>query len=88
MKITFLEHLKIHRVLRSLAAKDGISVLEVRLSIQQSIDEAWALSRSDPAAKAHWDKLFPDGKKPSVDAFICRLGQEMSAGNNPPYLLK
>ena len=62
--------------------------LEVRLSIQEAINEAWANSRTDPAAKAAWDEYFPDGRKPSVEAFIAHLGNRLSAGENPPYLLK
>lgn len=50
---------------------------DVEREIQLAIDEAWEASRSDPAAKAHWDRLFPDGKKPSQEEFIRRLAQEL-----------
>lgn len=86
--MTLLEFLKVQRVLQSIAARDGVTVLEVRLSIQEAINEAWANSRTDPAAKAAWDEYFPDGRKPSVEAFIAHLGNRLSAGENPPYLLK
>ena len=86
--MTLLEFLKVQRVLQSMAAQQGVTVLEVRLSIQEAINEAWANSRTDPAAKAAWDEYFPDGRKPSVEAFIAHLGNRLSAGENPPYLLK
>lgn len=86
--MTLLEFLKVQRVLQSIAARDGVTVLEVRLSIQEAINEAWANSRTDPSAKAAWDEYFPDGRKPSVEAFIAHLGNRLSAGENPPYLLK
>lgn len=86
--MTLLEFLKVQRVLQSIAARDGVTVLEVRLSIQEAINEAWANSRTDPAAKAAWDEYFPDGRKPSVEAFIAHLGNRLSAGENPTYLLK
>lgn len=85
--MTLLEFLKVQRVLRDLAARSGVSVLETRLEIQLAIDEGWQKSQADPEALERWQQLFPSGRKPSVEEFICRLGQEMSAGNNPPYLL-
>ena len=83
-----LEFFRVQRVLQDMAARDGGAVLEVRLSIQEAINEAWANSRSDPEAKAAWDKYFPDGRKPSVEQFIVHLGRRLSAGENPPYLIR
>ena len=62
---------------------------EIQDSIQEAIDEAWELSRSDPAMKAHWDQLFPDGKKPSREEFINRLALELhtrEAMSNNPFM--
>lgn len=51
---------------------------DVAREIQMALDEAWEASQSDPTAKAHWERLFPDGKKPSQEEFIKRLAQELS----------
>ena len=50
---------------------------DVEREIQWALDDAWERSRNDPAAKAYWDRLFPDGKKPSQEEFINRLSQEL-----------
>lgn len=51
---------------------------DVEREIQLALDEAWEASQDDPVAKAHWQRLFPDGKKPSQEEFIKRLAQELS----------
>lgn len=51
---------------------------DVEREIQLALDDAWERSRNDPAAKAYWQRLFPDGKKPSQEEFIKRLSQELS----------
>ena len=41
------------------------------------MDEAWASSRNDPVASAYWEKMFPGGRKPSLEEFICRVAKEV-----------
>lgn len=60
-------------VIQTVAANEGKTPAEVRASVKEAIDEAWAFSRHDPAAKAAWDRYFPSGKKPTVEAFIVHL---------------
>jgi hypothetical protein len=59
--------------IRYLAKKEGSSPRELRREMQAVIDEAW----ENPAAAASWNRYFPDGKKPSVEEFIWRLGGEV-----------
>lgn len=57
--------------------RSQLTAEDVEREIQLAIDDAWETSRTDPAAKAYWDRLFPDGKKPSQEEFIRRLALEV-----------
>ena len=57
--------------------RQELTAEDVEREIQVAIDEAWERSRKDPDIQAHWQRLFPDGKKPSQEEFIRRLAQEV-----------
>ena len=86
--ILLQDFVRVQRVLRHLAEAQNLTVRQVRRWIQEAIDEAWVNSRGDPAAKAKWDTYFPDGHKPTLEEFMVHLGNQLSAGEDPPYLLK
>lgn len=68
------ERLKVKRAIKGTALHFGESELQIRKDMQEAIDEAWAASRTDPAARDAWEKYFPGGEKPSLDQFIATLG--------------
>lgn len=88
--MTMTEWLKAQKTLGILAAQQGCSVAQIRLSIQECIDVAWnnAWTTDDVEAQAHWKQLFPSGKKPTVEQFIVTMAQRLTTGENPPYLRK
>ena len=68
------ERMKAKRAIKGTARHFGESELQIRKDMQEAIDEAWAASRTDPAARATWEVYFPGGEKPSLEQFIARLG--------------
>lgn len=64
--------MKAEAALRRTAALEGISVAQVRRSIQEAIDAAW----SDPAGREAQQALFPAGK-PSPEEMIAVLGKRV-----------
>lgn len=66
--------IKAKLVIRVVAAKEGVSVAEVRRKMQEALDEAWATA--DPAAQQRQRELFPDGK-PSLEKFLLTLAGEL-----------
>lgn len=59
---------------QTLADHENTTPEEVRKSIAEAIDEAYAAT--DPAARTKWEELFPEGK-PTPEAFITRIAQEL-----------
>lgn len=80
------DYLNVRRVLRTMAAQQGIPVFVVKMTIRRAIDEAWEKSRSDPEAVATWDRYFPQGK-PTPEQYILRLGYAHENGEDVPYML-
>ena len=70
--MTFKDYLRVQAVLRATAAREGISVAEVKRNIQEAIDAAWA----DPAGREAQQELFPEGK-PTPEEMIVRLGKRI-----------
>ena len=65
--MTLKEKIKVKKVIRTLAQRDGVSPEEVLRSIQASIDDAW--ESQDPAVRWKQLQLFPGGK-PGPEEFI------------------
>ena len=70
----FTEKIRAKSTIRKLAKREETSKRAILASMQEAIDAAWATD--DPTAKAVQSQLFPDGK-PSPEAFIARLSQEI-----------
>lgn len=71
--MTLKEWIRAKAVIQELADREGKTPGEIRASMQEAIDEAWATA--DPAAKARQLELFPDGKKPTVEHFMLTLSK-------------
>lgn len=72
--MTIKEKIKVQRVIRMLAQRDGIRPEDVRASMQEAIDAAW--ENQDPAVRWKQLQMFPAGK-PTVEAFVLRLAKEL-----------
>ena len=77
----------IQRILKGIAAAQGVPVWVIRFTIRKAIAGAWERSRSDPEAAALWEQYFPGGRQPTVDEYILRLGRAHERGEEVPYLL-
>lgn len=74
ISMTIKEKIKVRKVIRNLAQRDGISSEEVLQKIQESIDAAW--DNQDPAVRWKQLQLFPAGK-PTSEEFIVRVAREI-----------
>lgn len=69
------DKLKARATIRETARKFGITPEQCKADMQAAIDEGWRTE--DPAARAYWAELFPGGRKPSLEEFICRVAKEV-----------
>ncbi len=60
--------MKPQNALEIIAAKEGISLEEVRREIQLAIDDA--MKNPDPKVQAEWRKIPKKGKKPTPEEVI------------------
>lgn len=60
--------MKPQNALEIVAAKEGISVEEVRREVQLAIDEA--MKNPDPKIQAEWRKIPKKGKKPTPEEVV------------------
>lgn len=65
------------RAIRGAAEQAGISEQKCREEMQAALDDAWANSQHDPAARAAWERYFPSGTKPSLEDFMERIAAEV-----------
>lgn len=55
-------------ILRQIARENGVSVRQVKADIKEAMRAG--MSCKTPQAQAFWGDLSPDGKEPSIDAFL------------------
>lgn len=60
--------MNINKILEQIAAKNGVSVYEVRLDIQKALDKGW--DSSDENVNAYWRKIPSKHEKPTLDEVI------------------
>lgn len=70
--MTIKDRMKAEFVLWVTAAREGLSVRQVKQNIQEAIDAAWA----NPAGREAQQRLFPDGK-PTPEEMVIRLGKRV-----------
>ena len=75
--MTLLDKTKADTIIRMIAKREKKRPNEIRQAMQEALDAAWAAA-SEPGslrARAAWLCLFPDGKKPTVEEFVCVCAQ-------------
>lgn len=65
---------KAETALQIIAEKEGVSVQEVRLRIQEAID--MAIANPDPFIRKFWESIPHQGERPSFEEVICFLSDE------------
>ena len=77
--MTLKERLHAKASLYTVAAREECNVAQIRNDIQAAIDEAWdtAWVQGNLQAQANWQRLFPHGKKPSVEEFIAVMANQI-----------
>ena len=75
--MTLQEKIRAEATIRAIAQEEGIQPQEVRQAMQEALDEAWAARRTPGNLRAQlaWQRLFPAGRKPSVEEFLVRLSR-------------
>ena len=65
------------------AQQQNKSIFEIRKGIQEALDEAWseAWAPGNIHAQVKWQRLFPGGKKPTVEECIVYLGNALQSQN-------
>ena len=72
------DKIRAKQTIRATGRHFGVSPAQSRAEMQAAIDAGWENSRSDPAAKAYWQQLFPAGK-PTVEEFIAVLSAKVNS---------
>ena len=88
--MTTKEWFKVKKALRIMANMQGITIEQARVAMEAYIDEAWrhVWTPGNLKDQATWQKLFPDGKKPTVEQYIVAMGRKLSAGEDVPYIFE
>lgn len=81
--MTLQERTRARRTIRFTARKAGVPALVARMEMQAAIDEAW--ENSNNGTTAAWQMYFPDGRKPTVEEFIAKLGQKLKPTSSKSY---
>ena len=86
--MTLIERLKVKKTIWILAIKKGCSIAHARSMIQECLDYAWdsAWAPGNIQGQVNWQRLFPGGKKPSVEQFIFVITNKVKAGEYPHIL--
>ena len=88
--MTLIDWFKAKKTLFILAAQEGCSMAHIRRSIQACIDAAWnnVWTPGNLKAQVRWQRLFPGGKKPTVEEFIIAVSRNLSANESFSHLHK
>ena len=62
-------------IIKKIAKAHGVSTKEVYEEMQKAIRVG--RESTDPSVRAMWDRLFPNGKEPTVEEFIRTLTHEV-----------
>lgn len=66
--------MNINKIFKQIAAKNGVSVLQVRRDIQAALDEGW--NSNDEKVRAYWRKIPAKHKKPTLEEVILYIISE------------
>ena len=86
--MTTKEWFKAKKAIRNMANMQGITIEQARMLMETYIDEAWkhVWTPGNLNDQVTWQKLFPDGKKPTVEQYIVAMGRKLSAGEDVTYI--
>ena len=88
--MTLIEWLKVKKILWIMATQQGCTMAQIRHDIQVCIDDAWncAWTPGNLKDQINWQRVFPGGKKPTVEQFIVAMARRLTTGEEFPFLLK
>ena len=66
---------KVLKAFKKIAAREGVSVTEVREEIQKAIDIG--LASPDPAVQLKWNKMSCRGEKPTPEEVVMYLAKQV-----------
>lgn len=69
------------KIIKQIAKENGTTPEQVLAEMQKVIDEAYShrTGEADPL----WNKIAPDGQKPTPEAFVVQLHRMLGEGNKP-----
>ncbi len=66
--------MNLNRIFKQIAAKNGVSVAQVRQDIQEAIDEGW--NSSDKKVREYWSTIPAKHEKPTLEEVISFMVSE------------
>lgn len=66
--------MKLNKIFKKVAIKNGVSVERVRQDIQEALDEGW--NSSDEKVREYWLKIPTKHKKPTLEEVILYIVTE------------
>ena len=79
--MTHIEEARVAAVIQTIAAKENKAPGEIRQAMQGALDDAWAAAWApgNIHAQAQWQRLFPGGRKPTVEEFVAVTSNYVTA---------
>ena len=70
--MTHIEEARVAAVIQTIADRENKTPEEIRQAMQEALDATWAAAWTpgNIRAQLQWQRLFPGGRKPSVEEFI------------------
>ena len=73
--MTIIQKLRARSIIRTVAARQGISTAQCRAEMAEAIREAW--NSADPAVKQRQIDLAGEGSVPTPEEFILRMAESI-----------
>lgn len=70
------------KIIKKIAKENGTTPEQVLAEMQKVIDEAYS-HRTGEAEDPLWNKIAPDGQKPTPEAFVAQLHRMLGKENIP-----
>ena len=70
--MTLRNKIRVQIIICKIASKERTTPRKVRAAMQEAIDEAWSevWTPGNLHAQVVWQRLFPDGRRPTPEEFI------------------
>ena len=84
--MTHIGKIKSTAAIQAIAIKKNKTSDEIRQAMQEALDIAWAEAWQvgNLPAQLEWQRLFPDGRKPSVEEFILNIAKRVQLSKDVP----